>query len=94
MVKNLPANAGDTRDAGSIPGSGRSPGGKHGNPLQYSRLESPIDRGAWQAALHGVAESDRTDAAHMRRVLLTVGRMLCTWSLELIHVASLKLYVC
>ena len=57
MVKNLPANAGDTRDAGSIPGSGRSPGGKHGNPLQYSRLESPIDRGAWQAALHGVAQS-------------------------------------
>ena len=56
MVKNLPANAGDTRDAGSIPGSGRSPGGEHGNPLQYSRLESPIDR-AWRAALHGVAQS-------------------------------------
>ena len=45
MVKNLPANAEDVRDAGSIPGSGRSPGGGHGNPLQYSCLENPMDRG-------------------------------------------------
>ena len=46
MVKNLPASAGDARDAGSIPGLGRSPGGGHGNPLQYSGLENPMDRGA------------------------------------------------
>ena len=57
MVKNSPANIGDTRDAGSIPGSGRSPGGGNGNPLQYSCLEDPMDRGAWQATVRGVAES-------------------------------------
>jgi len=49
VVKNLPANAGDIRDLGSIPGSGRSPGGGHGNPLQYPCLESPVDRGTWCA---------------------------------------------
>ena len=48
LVKNLPANAGDIRDIGSVPGSGRSPGGGHGNPLQYSCLEHPMDKGAWQ----------------------------------------------
>ena len=53
MVKNPPANAGD---AGSIPGLGRSPGKGNGNPLQYSCLENPIDRGAWWAAVHGVAK--------------------------------------
>ena len=47
VVKNLPANAGHVRDMGSIPGLGRSPGGRHGNPLQYSCLENPMDRGAW-----------------------------------------------
>ena len=57
MVKNPPANAGDVRDAGSILGSGRSPGGGHGNPLQYSFLENPMDRGAWQAIVHRVAKS-------------------------------------
>jgi len=57
MVKNLSANAGDVRDAGSIPRSGRSPGGGHGNPLQYSCLDNPTDRGAWRATAHGVAES-------------------------------------
>ena len=55
MVKNLPANAGDIRDVGLIPGLGRSPGGGYGNPLQYSCLENPMDRGAWQARVHGVA---------------------------------------
>ena len=49
VVKNLPANAGDLRDADSIPGSGRSPGEGKGYPLQYSCLENPMDRGAWQA---------------------------------------------
>ena len=54
MVKNPPANAGDM---GLIPGSGRCPGGGHGNPLQYSCLENPMDRGAWRAAVHGVTKS-------------------------------------
>ena len=54
VVKDLPANAGDKRDTVLIPGSGRSPGGGHGNPLQYSCLENPRDRGAWQATVHGV----------------------------------------
>ena len=57
VVKNPPANTGDRRDAGLIPGSGRSPGGGHGNPLQYSCLENPTDRGAWQAIVHSVAKS-------------------------------------
>ena len=57
VVKDLPANAGDIRDAGSIPGSGRSPGGGHGNPLQYSCLENLMDRGAWWAAVHGITKS-------------------------------------
>ena len=48
MVKNPPANAGDMRDEAAIPGSGRSPGGGHGNPLLYSCLENPMDRGAWR----------------------------------------------
>ena len=61
VVKNLPANTGDPRDAGSIPGSGRSPGVENGNLLQYSCLENSIDRGAWQAIVHGVTkESDMT----------------------------------
>ena len=55
MVRNLPANAGDTGDAGSIPGLQRSPGGGNGNPLQYSCLENPVDRGAWWVTVHGVA---------------------------------------
>ena len=54
MVKNLPTNTGDARDEGSIPGSGRSPGVGHGNPLQYSCLENPMDRGACWATVHGV----------------------------------------
>ena len=57
MVKNLPANSGDSRDEGLNPGSGRSPGEGNGNPLQYSCLENPMDRGAWWATVHGVAKS-------------------------------------
>jgi len=53
VVKNLPANAGDLRDTGSIPGSKRSPGGGHDNPLQYPCLENPMDRGVWWATVHG-----------------------------------------
>ena len=56
VVKNLPASAGDLRDVGSIPGSGRSPGGGHGNPLQYSCRENSIDRGAWRATVYGVTK--------------------------------------
>ena len=57
VVKNPPANAGDIRDTGSISGSGRSPGGGNGNPLQYSCLEKPTDRGAWQALVHRITKS-------------------------------------
>ena len=56
-VKDLPANAGDPRDAGSVPGLGRFPGEGNGNPLQYSYMESPIDRGAWQATVHRGSKS-------------------------------------
>ena len=55
MVKNPTASAGEVRDVGSIPGSGRFPGGGRGNPLQYPCLEKTVDRGAWQATAHGVA---------------------------------------
>ena len=57
VVKNPPAIAGDVRDAGSIPRSGRSSGAGHGNPLQCSCLENPTDRGAWWATVHGVAKN-------------------------------------
>ena len=55
VVKNPPASTGDIRDVGSIPGLGRSPGEGNGTPLQYSCLENPMDRGAWWATVHGVA---------------------------------------
>ena len=57
MVKNPLASAGDMRDSDWISGSGRSPGGGNGNPLQYSCLENPLDGGAWRATIHGVAKS-------------------------------------
>ena len=57
MVKNLPASARDVRHVGLIPESGRSPGGGHGNPLQDSCLENPMERGAWRATVHWVAQS-------------------------------------
>ena len=56
VLKNLPANAEDARDSGSVPGSVRSPGEGNGNPLQYSCLENSMDRGAWQAIVHGTAK--------------------------------------
>ena len=59
VVKNLSANAGDVRDAGSIPGSGRSPGEGNGNLLQHSCLENPMDRGAWRATIYRVAKSQK-----------------------------------
>ena len=60
-MKNPPAVTGDTGDAGLIPGSGRYPGGGHGNPLQYSCLENPMDRGAWWAIVHRVEKSKMTE---------------------------------
>ena len=57
MVKDPPANAGAVREAGLIPESGRTPGGGHGHPLQYSCLENPMDRGAWQATVCGAAKN-------------------------------------
>ena len=65
MVSNLPANAGDVRDTGSIPRSGRSPGRGHSNPIQYSCLENPMDRGAWQATVHGVATVGHDSVTNM-----------------------------
>ena len=58
MVKNLPASAGDIRDADSVPGSGWSSGEGNGNPLEYSCLENPVDRGTWQATDHRMAKSE------------------------------------
>ena len=65
VVKTLPAIVGNPGDAGSIPGLGTSPGGGHGYPLQYSCPENPMDRGAWQATVHGASkESDTTEVCH------------------------------
>ena len=67
MVKNSPANTGDVGDAGLISGLGRCPGGRKGNPTQYSFLENPMDKGAWWATVHGVAKSQvqLSDWAHL-----------------------------
>ena len=61
VVKNPPANAGDTRDVGSIPNPGRSPGGGNGNPLQDACMGNTMDRGAWQATVHGATKLDMTE---------------------------------
>ena len=67
-VKNPPDNTRDTRDMGSIPGSGRSPGGGYGNPLQWSCLENPMDRGAWWATVQGGhTKSDTTEVTRHTR---------------------------
>ena len=66
MVEKPPANAGDAGEVSLIPGSGRSPGGGNGNPLQYSCLGNPMDRGAWWATVHGVTKSQtRLSTAHI-----------------------------
>ena len=73
--KNLLASAGDVRDVDSIPGSGRSPGGGHGNPLHYSCLESPIDSAAWRAMVYRVTESNMSEATeHIRSILKPLGQ--------------------
>ena len=66
MIKNLLANVEDARDTGSIPGWVRFPQEGNGNPLQYSYLENSMDRGAWQATMHGVSELDVTEHVHAR----------------------------
>ena len=68
VVKNPPANA---KDAGSIPGSGRSSGTENGNPVQYSCLGNPVDRGGWQATVHGVAKSCHDLATEHARTFVT-----------------------
>ena len=74
MVKNLPGNAGDIRDAGSISGSGIPTGGGYDNPLQYSCLEKPMDRGAWQATVHGVTKgSEKTERLSMHTHTHSIG---------------------
>ena len=65
MVKNPPANSGDARDMLLSPGSGRSSEARNGNPLQYPYLGNPMDRGAWQATVHEIAESDTTEHKHV-----------------------------
>ena len=82
MVKNLPASAGDTRDIGSIPGLGRYPGGGNGNPLQYSCLENPMDRGAWWATVCGVTKSWTQLSTHAQ----------LTWVVECQTEAATTLY--
>ena len=67
MVKNPHVSAGDIRDKGSIPGLGRSVEGGHGNPLQYSCLEKPFDRGAWQPTAHRLTKSDMTEVTEHTR---------------------------
>ena len=85
MVKNPPASVGDIRDMGSIPGSGRSPGGGNDNPLQYSCLENPMDREALQAySPCGCKESDMTEMLSMHKGSVcvleeTVFTMFCVW---------------
>ena len=85
MVENLPANAGDVRGTGLIPGSGRSPGGGHGNPLQSSCLENPTDRGAWRATVHGVVKSQTRLSNLLRAMSMPISRYLSYFYVSTIH---------
>ena len=86
VIQNLPANSGDMRDPGSIPGPGRSPGWGHSNPLQYSCLENPMDRGAWQAIVHGVAKSwtRLSDWTELNWYICNWITLLYTWNITLL----------
>ena len=89
MVKSPSANAGDARDAGSVPGSGRSPGVGNGTPLQYSCLENPMDRGAWWAAVHRITKSwTRLSVTNT----LAFGFMMCSREIRSIMLGA-KTYV-
>ena len=77
MVKNLSASAGDARDVGSNPGSGRSPGGGRDNLLQYFCLENPMDRGTWQATVHRVAKSQTQLSKITYLIYYNIGSVLC-----------------
>ena len=72
MIKNLPANAGDARDAGSIPGSGRCPGERNGYPFQYSHLENPLDRAAWRAIYSSWGDNEMDTAEPLTLCLLQI----------------------
>jgi len=78
VVKNPPANAGDARDRGSVPGSERSPREGKGNPFQYSCLGNPMDRGAWQATVQGVSKRVRRDLATETAIMCTYNKKLLT----------------
>ena len=78
MSKNPPACAGDAGDMGPIPGSGRSPGGRNGNSLHCSCLRNPMDRGAWQATVHGVAKSQTQLTTHINKTTTTTFYEKCT----------------
>ena len=85
VVKNLPANAGDIRDTGPVRGSGRSPGGGHGNPLQYFCLENPMDKGAWWAIVSKVAKSQIR-----LRQLSTLARQWCSVNIIFTAIIEVK----
>ena len=89
MVKNPPANAGDMRDVGLIPESGRSPGGGNDNPLQYSCLENPMDRGIWQATVHRVTKS-WTQLKQLSTHTLILPPILITATLKILTLGSAR----
>ena len=86
MVKKMPTNAGGTANLDLIPGSGRSPGEENDNPLQYSCLDNPMDRGAWRAAVHGVAKSWTR--------LSACARASCSWVNYLSHMIGSLSGIC
>ena len=91
VVKILSVNAGDIRDTSSVPGFGRSPGGGHGNPLQYSCLENPIDRGAWGCySPWGHKESDTTEHA-CTPSMVSSGKGLLIVKLQTLHIVRPKI---
>ena len=95
VVKNLPANAGDLRGVGSIPGLGRSPGGGHGNPLPYPCLEDPMDREAWWATVHSIANSQTRLKQHNTYLLCRNVCLLPIFHLVWFFVIELyELFVC
>ena len=94
VLRNLSASAGDIRDSGSIPGSRRPPGEGNVNPLQYSCLESPVDRGAWQATVFRIAESDTTEATEHKQDSVGVGVLLRSWAEPTADASQVLMPVC